>query len=357
MKYLKDEIYYRDRYDRITVEECRAHVSRRIAELEREAPEDSREMRLWKECLCKTELYFMRGEYYASKDDTVRMWMALDRQKDERLERSDPPLGIRCLACRCPMTCEEKELHGANDDRVLFFFACPRCRANRAFFENREEYRPKQISCQRCKTAMTTEYHRSEGQVTMITTCARCGTSETKVFDFGKKPEVVDADYITDRENYCLNEKDGNEYLSGQESNERWEQYRKEETEREKLRPILDEISKLRNLTIVEAQNLMARSLERIGYTRIEFGSPTIKTDIQVGFSAQDAKAGRDERESLRALRHQFSQMLGDTNWQLMSGGVTYRLGLLTGEMRGVESEQELIKMVRIRLKNRNIQV
>lgn len=37
---------------------------------------------------------------------------------------------------------------------------------------------------------------------------------------------------------------------------------------------------------------------------------------------------------------------LSDTNWRLMSDGVSYRLGMLEGRLRAYEREEDLLKLV-----------
>jgi hypothetical protein len=200
---------------------------------------------------------------------------------------------------------------------------------------------------------MKTEYRRAVGQVTMIATCAKCGMSEAEVFDFGEKPEPNDPDYVADRDNFCLNDEEGNEYLGGRESTERWEQERKEQIEREKLKPILDEIAKLRRLRIAEVENLLATALGNEGFAKFELGKPNVAIDVRVGFSVQDSKPGRSEHDSTKELGNLIIHSLDGTNWRLMTDGIEYRLGVLSGYIRGLESEKDLIELVRVRLKRR----
>jgi len=37
----------------------------------------------------------------------------------------------------------------------------------------------------------------------------------------------------------------------------------------------------------------------------------------------------------------------GGTNWKLMSGGIDYKLGFLTGRLRGFKKEEDLLEMVK----------
>ena len=47
--------------------------------------------------------------------------------------------------------------------------------------------------------------------------------------------------------------------------------------------------------------------------------------------------------KDLKAL---VSKALENTNWKLMSDGITYRMGILKGRIRGMEKEKDLLKHV-----------
>lgn len=79
-----------------------------------------------------------------------------------------------------------------------------------------------------------------------------------------------------------------------------------------------------------------------------------IKKDFILGFSLQEAKSGRDDRESVYELERILRNSLKETNWRLMSDGVNYRLGFLTGRLKGLEGEEKLLNLVETDLKKRN---
>ena len=54
-----------------------------------------------------------------------------------------------------------------------------------------------------------------------------------------------------------------------------------------------------------------------------------------------------DERESSSDLKKLIKKRLKGTNWRLMTDGVSYRLGMLSGRLRGYEQEEGLVKLVR----------
>jgi hypothetical protein len=64
-----------------------------------------------------------------------------------------------------------------------------------------------------------------------------------------------------------------------------------------------------------------------------------------------ETKDNRNEYDSQRILKKIIRGLLKDTNWRLMSEGINYRLGILTGRLKAYEREEDLIKILRIRNK------
>jgi len=59
------------------------------------------------------------------------------------------------------------------------------------------------------------------------------------------------------------------------------------------------------------------------------------------------AKTKRQEYDSKNNLKKLIKKILEKTNWRLMSEGIDYRLGYLSGKLKGYENEEDLIKIVR----------
>ena len=72
-------------------------------------------------------------------------------------------------------------------------------------------------------------------------------------------------------------------------------------------------------------------------FTHLTFDKPEIHKDIFVRFSVQDAKLGRSEWNSVHDLQKIIKKALENTNWRLMSDGVSYKFGFLEGRLRGCE--------------------
>ncbi len=344
--YLREEVYYGDLYDRQTVEECR-DIEKRFAE----AAVGTSAEQAWQTMLVKVALYFARGECYAAKSDTIMFWREKDRQRDRQLAQASPPRGIRCVACFSDMICEEKDLHDRDgSDQGLFIFICPKCDSRRAFYEDGSEYRRKKVHCTQCQSEAKIEYQHAGKEISAVTTCPKCGKVETESLTAETSP-ALDENYAADRERFCMSEEEGREYDSYRVCSEMFQREQAERELRQKRQNLYDEISKLKKLTVVDLQNLLIPALERERFIRLDLGTPAIKRDVQISFCVQDAKSGRSDRDSIKDLKNAIEETLDGTNWRLMSSGISYHLGVLNGYLRGLESEKDLLALVRMRLK------
>ena len=66
---------------------------------------------------------------------------------------------------------------------------------------------------------------------------------------------------------------------------------------------------------------------------------------VTVPFVVQDGKADRVEYDSKTQLKKLINIALDKTNWRLMSDGVSYRVGYLSGKLRCHETEEDLIEI------------
>jgi hypothetical protein len=87
------------------------------------------------------------------------------------------------------------------------------------------------------------------------------------------------------------------------------------------------------------------------------FGKHEMGSDVRIDFTINDAKEDRDERTSKSDLKRIIIKGLTNTNWSLMSSGVNYKLGILTGTLRGYENEEDLLKLVNRNFKNQKSNV
>ncbi len=116
--------------------------------------------------------------------------------------------------------------------------------------------------------------------------------------------------------------------------------------EKEKNKKLYDKVAKLKKLTVIELEKLLTPVLEKEGYIKLEFSQLDLQKDVIISFTIQDTKTGQHEYDSRMKLKKVIEKTLVNTNWRLMSEGIHYRLGILTGQLRGREREEDLAKLI-----------
>ena len=357
MTYLKDHTYYSELYDRMTIDECEcwdSEVYDAYAKSGKKLDPTKPSRKLHGGLLADLALCFRKGDRYTKKEDAINRWMTDDRLRDEKVENAIEPKGVRCFHCSSSnMPCISRDLmHYANDnDEVLFMFQCGKCGKRRAYWENRNEWHPKPVLCEKCKTEMHSNSIRKGDIIETTNSCPSCHYQKVDSFDLSPKEEVIEPDFEIKRKKYCLSVEEGKKYVFGTMHLESATNLMKEQEEREKNSELYDAIAKIKKLTVIELQNLLDPVLEKGSYTKLEFGKPEITKDVIVGFDLQDAKSGRSEYDSIHGLQKLLKESLAPTNWRLMSDGLSYRLGYLQGRIKGVEGEESLRKLVEKDLK------
>jgi len=351
-KYLKDNIYYDELYDKFTIQECQ-YWGKCKEEYEQKIKKELDPKKKLKHHAGKlaTELglYFIKGERYANKFETIHKWMDLDKAKDEKLENAVEPRGIRCLQCSSPeMTCTSRNFmnDSGGKEEVLFMLECDKCNKRRAYWENEKEWERKPTLCPKCHAEMQSSRTRKGEIITTIYSCSQCGNKDTDTFDLGVKEEPIDPNFEMNRKKYCLSQKEGTEYISQKEGMKSVKHLVDGWEEKKKNKALYDAVAKIKKLTIFELQGILDPILEKAGYVKLELEKPELQKDVVLGFSVQDSKSGRSEWDSIHELQKLFKKSLEETNWRLMSDGVNYRLGFLTGRLRGIEGEENLLKLM-----------
>lgn len=350
--YLKDYSYYSELYDRMTIDECEcwdSEVYDAYAKSGKKFDPTKPSRRLHGGLVADMHLHHVKGESYLNKKDTIDKWMARDREKDEKLENAVEPKGIRCINCSSSaMTCISRDLmtDSKNEESVLFMFQCEKCGKRRAYWENGAEWKPRPNPCPECRSELISECSRQGDVIKTIYSCPNCHYKETDTLTLGKKEDVVDPDFEKKRKKYCLSEEEGKKYSSAKMTMEQASAFLKEWKEREENKDLYDAIGNIKKLTISELQKFLEPIVEKAGYSRLEFEKPDLQKDVILGFSLQDDKPGRNDRESAYELKKIIQEALEGTNWRLMSDGISYRLGYLTGRLRGIEGEESFKELV-----------
>lgn len=359
MKHLRSKQDYIDRYDHATVKDCRwrenFHKNYKPSE-ELAAKDPSPNFhKAVSEMSLHYDLLFATIDWYEKKESSIQGWMEKDQHRDDMLDSARPPVNIRCLTCYSLVTSDEKTIYDLDEKvRVLFFFECPKgCMPRRGFFNDGEEYKPKSDLCPKCQTQLNKKYERIEGEkIITISTCPSCNYTNTDEMDLHIKPEEPDPDFEKDRARFCLTAETSKKPLEEKWQMEGMKKMVDEWKERDKHKEDYEAVKKIHKLTVIDLEKILTPVVEAAGYIKLQFGNPDMGKDLFLPFSLHDAKQGRSDYDSSHTLQKLIKEAIAETNWRLMTDGISYRLGILTGRLRAFEREEDLLALVRSKEKH-----
>lgn len=178
-------------------------------------------------------------------------------------------------------------------------------------------------------------------------TCSSCGHTYKDKLDFHKNKEKKDPNFDKDRAHFCLWDKDFRDHVFAiRKGVEDMARIGKEMKEQEDNKHIYDAIKNLKRLKVAELSTTLAPALEKVGYIEFSLDKPELGKDVTVGFNCLDNISDRNDYDSREVLKKTIDKTLIDTNWRLMSDGISYRSGYLSGRLRAYEREEDLKKLV-----------
>ncbi len=358
MQYLYEKQHYVDLYDLLTIRECldweENITKRKLPRYQNKEIPKKQEPSL-KKFLIEFPLYFIKGERYEKKSERIREWINSDKQKQNKYDNAKEPSNISCLFCGGEMIATFKELYDITDTnlRVLFFFDCLNCKKRRGVFDTGEVFKAREELCPKCEAPIKTKVSKQKGKAIWITICTHCNYLKTEVDDFDVWKKKRDKEKKDDeklllkyREKYCLSDKEGQEFIQSKASRNRISEILAEH-KRKEADPVYTQVKQLNKLSVVELEKVLTKTLEKEKYVKLAFSSPEIGQFVIVPFTIQDADSSRSEYDSTHKLKKTIKALLNETNWRLMSEGTTYRLGYVSGRLKGYEREEDLASLIR----------
>ncbi len=355
--HLKERSEYEERYDNYTVERCRWYEEPRpISKEELEAAKELSPGHIqWCHDLVTDGILFqLVGDRYLERESTIVSWMEKDKRRDEMLERARTPL-VRCPSCEKAMESVYKDVRSYIDsDRewVEFFLCCKPCQEGKRVYENGSEVPRKPILCEKCdhETERTTKT--KKGKEYIVRTCTHCGHVDeylSFVDEEEKKPTQEEIDrFEYDKKRFCLTDQQGQRYRAWQET---MKQEKVQEQEHEANIEFFDKLAEVKKINIAGLEKLLKPALKKAGYADFHITMSPPAQQIILNFSVRDMEEKREDHDSRKTLEKTIEAALENKNWALTSEGVSYRLGMLDGRVRGYESEEDLQQLTKSRMK------
>ncbi len=290
--------------------------------------------------------------------------MKRDEEKDHRLTNAHIAGGMYCRSCGKDMRVISKDyMHrdGHDEDDILIMFECDTCNKRQAYWQDGTEWEGVRITCDKCGGDMKSS-HKTKGKVITTTmTCSKCGHTKTDVMDFSKDPvkeeEPADPYYELDRKRFVFDSDMMFKFKQKAQHFERLHKLNATAADRSEHADVYEAVKDIKQPKIAQLSELLSPVLAKQQYTEFKLGEPQLGREVTLDFNCLDAKADREEYQSEKDLKKLIDKTLIDTNWRLMSDGVSYRLGYLTGRLRAYESEEELKKLVEQRKKTGKLSV
>lgn len=359
---LKSRSYYEDLYDRHTVESARRDIvyyEEFHQKLEHNLPKEDKIERPGNALLLNVFYMEVLGnellDRYNNRETRINEWMARDEAKDTQVATARLTEEPYCQHCsKQGLRIIDKSLmhrgewvNNNDPDEVLFMLRCPSCKKTSAFWEDGTAWEIKPTLCPKCQTEMTQKTTKTKKAFVFNYTCLSCMHSYKEKMDLVTPDKLPDPHYDEDRITYCLLNKEFRERLiSFREGMEAAARLGKELKEKEDNKHIYDAIKELKKPKIAELSTILTSALELVGYIEFSLDKPDIGKDVIIGFSCLDGKSERSDYDSEKTLKKTIDKALTDTNWRLMSDGIHYRLGYLSGRLRAYEREEDLKALV-----------
>lgn len=360
--YLKPKQHYVDLYDLGTIKDCLRYYQRLYSELPKRikttknkstSEEDIRKD--WLK-LMNMVIVSIKAERFKHKEETVNAWEEQDRQKQERFDRTEPS-EIYCDNCNILMEEIHKDLRDGDEKnlQVLFMYNCPKCNKRKAYYDNGKPYDSKPTLCEKCGSEIDVSIKINDKKNTTTWTykCTNCDYKKVEVDDHKKwkkeqkEKEEKDKVLLTKfRKDFVFSEEEGKEVLHGFEKMKDINKMFMKDEEKKKD-PAYQKAMCLKKLKVVELNKLLKEAILKEGYIDLQFEKPSMERFVAVPFIVLEEKVDREEYDSKVQLKKLIEKTLEPTNWRLMSEGISYRVGYLSGKLRCYETNEDLINILK----------
>jgi len=362
MQYLQEEKYYVDIYDLHTIEQCLEwywDIKNKFEEHRKD-----KDFKDYNQDKFNTEVHKITSysvniisiQRYRRKAETIKEWMDRDRKMQDKFDNAIPPDEIFCKECfsRTKITSKDLLVLHDEDSQVMFMFECVKCKKRQTLYEDGTEWVYEPPKCPECNTYLDSDSKHTKDTLVTIYSCSKCSYEKKDVHDFKKSDEKRKKEAVREKEllakyrkDFCLDDVEGPKAVQSLDTMMKLADEFKEKEKNDKD-PDYQKARQLKSLKVGQLKELIEKTIENEGYKDLAFSKPDMGQYVVIDFSVNDMKEDRKEYYSQNTLKKLIKAVLEDTNWRLMSEGIQYRLGILTGRLKAFEREEDLVKLVSV---------
>jgi len=331
-KFRKSDQYYEDEYDRLTISLMKEKEDEWTAKLKLITDED---LLFKKQMVAHINIREYGTRFAQNKRHRTEQCIATDERKDRLVAQHPMPPLPYCQVCDAYMTfCDFDFVK--DDYEIQFIFSCGKGTKHNAILEANGKKLPIQERyCPYCNGTTRTDVKKTKSKITSISSCTICTWTDTMVFDLPPRKQIkILPINEEERKAYCTDFKNSKGFLHDLRA----------------LASISDgaemkyDLSKIQLLKIADLEKNLGETLQANQFIKLQFEQPKITGHMAIRFSTLDTSK-RTEQESVKALKKIITETLFPTNWRLMTTEINYRLGYLTGQLKGVDQKEDLIKI------------
>jgi hypothetical protein len=363
--YIKERKHYEDRYDEGTVAKCRSGeriVNDTFKIMEKKLTKNELYDKLPGWYLQYSQYYFLLVESAAAsrainRESQIAKWMEEDQKLDDKIASAHISGGSYCRSCGKDTRVISKDYmrrDGRKDDDILILFECESCGKRLALWQDGTEWEGAKHDCEKCGGKTISTHTKKLNVITWTETCEKCKHVKTDSLDLSstkKKPESKDPYLELDLKRFVFDSEKMFKYDQKLKHFERMAKLHEVAEDKVQHADVYDGIKQVKKLKIAQLKELLEPIFTKVGYSDFKFGDPQIGREVSLEFSCLDTKDAREEYDSKKTLHKAIEKSLEETNWRLMSAGISYRLGYLSGSLRAYESEDDFKKLVEQRMK------
>lgn len=358
MQYLYPESHYIDRYDLHTIEKCLdLYNSLWDGMMEhRSEKKDMTDDEFNHEVNKCVSLYIntINGERYRHKEETVKEWMAKDQRLQDLYDNTEAPT-IRCEICsgRTKVLTKSLERECEVDSRMMFIFECLDCGKRQINYADGTRKIIERTRCPECKSEVEYKAEHKGDELHTMTFCPQCSYEEVDISNHKKwlqeeaeRKKSEQETLAKYRKHFCYDYKDGQQYITTVDGIKRIIEEHEAQTKKLST-PEFKKAKALKKVKVADLTKLLAEALAKHEFINLQMDKPEISQHVVIPFTIQDEKADRSDNTSRLEAQKIIKKALEKTNWRLMSDGLSYRLGYLSGKLKGYEREDDLMRIVK----------